>query len=99
MGKLTEEHRRDRVRRADAGDETAELKFKRQTAVQPSVGRANGEASQGSSYGQKRPYAPGPSSYSGPTKSSRQEYSSSRGDDRSLGVCRLWEASGTCRYG
>merc|ERR1712187_339518 len=28
--KLTEEHRRDRVRRVEAGDETAHLKFKRQ---------------------------------------------------------------------
>merc|ERR1712226_1466326 len=31
--KLAEEHRRDRSRRAEAGDETAELKFNRQAAM------------------------------------------------------------------
>merc|ERR1712228_875949 len=31
--KLAEEHRRDRARRAEAGDETAELKFNRQAAM------------------------------------------------------------------
>lgn len=34
--KLTEDHRRDRQRRLDAGDETAQLKFTRSAALPPS---------------------------------------------------------------
>merc|ERR1712039_399843 len=39
--KLAEEHRRDRSRRAEAGDETAELKFNRQAAPRD-TGRPGG---------------------------------------------------------
>merc|ERR1712187_780988 len=37
--RLTEEHRRDRVRRVDAGDETANLKFKRQAPARTAAHR------------------------------------------------------------
>lgn len=70
--KLAEEHRRDRQRRLDAGDETAELKFAppRQPPAQgqrmasgamPGVARTAGQTA----YGQKRPLpaAAPPSSY------------------------------------
>lgn len=40
--KLTEEHRRERVRRLDAGDESAELKFPRTAAVPPQQQGAGG---------------------------------------------------------
>merc|ERR1719460_601709 len=36
--KLAEEHRRDRARRVDAGDETAQLKFKKPTPPPPTQG-------------------------------------------------------------
>jgi len=42
--KLTEEHRRERQRRMDAGDETAELKFPRVAAPVAAVGRIGGPA-------------------------------------------------------
>merc|ERR1712060_647776 len=68
--KLTEDHRRDRERRADAGDETAVLKFTR-TPTAP-VGQPAGRASfpnqrptqvgqrpsQGPPVGVKRPWQP-----------------------------------------
>jgi len=54
--KLTEEHRRERVRRLDAGDESAELKFPKaagggapvaQGGIRPAVGQAAGQVRPG----------------------------------------------------
>jgi len=61
--KLTEDHRRDRMRRLDAGDETAQLKFARPPPAAPprqppgAPPRSALQAAAGS--GQKRPYSPG----------------------------------------
>merc|ERR1712217_635839 len=56
--KLAEEHRRDRSRRAEAGDETAELKFNRQAAgsQNPRLAPQGGRSSQDwRPTGEKRP--------------------------------------------
>lgn len=42
--KLTEEHRRERQRRIDAGDETARLKFVPQLVVKPKLDAKKPEA-------------------------------------------------------
>jgi len=70
--KLTEDHRRDRMRRLDAGDETAALKFTRPAPSTPAPQKSSGgqqssswQSSRGGSYGSssgrdnKRPYSPG----------------------------------------
>eukprot|EP00930_Biecheleria_cincta_P069924 TRINITY_DN575_c0_g1_i1.p1 TRINITY_DN575_c0_g1~~TRINITY_DN575_c0_g1_i1.p1 ORF type:complete len:897 (-),score=279.03 TRINITY_DN575_c0_g1_i1:219-2840(-) len=87
--KLTEEHRRERERRVDAGDETAKLKFNKpappasRPAEKGGSGKGGGYGSakgSGSSYSstsqgaQKRPYSPAPASYS--NKQPRTGYSS-----------------------
>jgi len=72
--KLTEDNRRERQRRIDAGDETARLKFNRpQAPIRPGVaaggaggygkggGKGKGAPAPAPSYGQKRPYTPAPS--------------------------------------
>merc|ERR1712194_486733 len=48
FAKLTEDHRRERVRRIDAGDETASLKFTRATpgGTAPSRGAPSAQPSQ-----------------------------------------------------
>jgi len=68
--KLTEDHRRDRMRRLDAGDETAALKFARPAPSAPAPQRSGGGGQQSSSWqsnrpgsssgrDHKRPYSPG----------------------------------------
>merc|ERR1712048_313991 len=87
--KQTEDHRRERQRRMDAGDETAQLKFTKPSSppppgkqqntggkppapTYPPAGARGGStynqpprygSGQSSSYAQKRPYTPPPSSY------------------------------------
>ena len=75
--KLTEDNRRERQRRIDAGDETARLKFSRPAAPQAQRGNDRGDGKGGygkggkgsygggggSGYGQKRPYTPPPAAY------------------------------------
>merc|ERR1712008_39150 len=73
--KLTEDHRRDRLRRLDAGDETAQLKFARPApsapAPQKSAAGQQGSSWRGSQGGSaagrdnKRPHSPGRGSYGG----------------------------------
>jgi len=92
--KLTEDHRRERERRVDAGDETAQLKFTRQApqgapakgngkgggkpAAAPS--RAYGNSSSGNSYGaQKRPYQPTTTTSTYASKAPRTSYGGSYG--------------------
>jgi len=87
--KLTEDHRRERERRVDAGDETAQLKFTRQApqgapakgngkgggkpAAAPS--RAYGNSPSGNSYGaQKRPYQPTTTTSTYASKAPRTSY-------------------------
>jgi len=73
--KMAEEHRRERQRRVDAGDETADLKFPRQAPAGPPPGRGGAPSSGGSrpspwtntprgsaGQGQKRAYTPPPQS-------------------------------------
>mmetsp|Transcript_55488 Transcript_55488/g.162098 ORF Transcript_55488/g.162098 Transcript_55488/m.162098 type:complete len:831 (-) Transcript_55488:87-2579(-) len=83
--KLTEDHRRDRQRRLDAGDETALLKFTRPAPAAPPPRQARGDdyPSRGS-YGsggsqgyssQKRPYTPASHP---PAKQPRSTYGSDR---------------------
>merc|ERR1712203_483469 len=87
--KLTEEHRRDRVRRIDAGDETAQIKFVRPAPVQAKQAPQSGGYSRGQSggaaparngggapaAGAKRSYDPG--GYGGGNKQQRtSSYSS-----------------------
>eukprot|EP00930_Biecheleria_cincta_P069928 TRINITY_DN575_c0_g3_i1.p1 TRINITY_DN575_c0_g3~~TRINITY_DN575_c0_g3_i1.p1 ORF type:complete len:877 (-),score=289.78 TRINITY_DN575_c0_g3_i1:28-2658(-) len=91
FAKLTEEHRRERERRVDAGDETAKLKFNRPAppASKPaekvggkgssysSGGKGGGSSYGGSSQGaQKRPYSPAGSQQSYSNKQPRTGYSS-----------------------
>jgi len=73
--KLTEDHRRERQRRLDAGDETAELKFPRSAPVPPP---RQGAPQHGSSSrpGDRRPQS---SSYSSRPGGGRESYNSSRG--------------------
>uniref|UniRef100_A0A7S1WE86 Uncharacterized protein n=1 Tax=Alexandrium catenella TaxID=2925 RepID=A0A7S1WE86_ALECA len=54
--KLAEEHRRDRQRRLDAGDETAQLKFSKPTPIKPVVQAAQASAP---TLWQKAPVRPG----------------------------------------
>merc|ERR550532_1682599 len=71
--KLTEDHRRDRLRRLDAGDETAALKFSRPAPSAPAPHKGAGgqqggswRAGQGGSAAgrdNKRPNSPGRGSY------------------------------------
>jgi len=73
--KLTEDHRRDRLRRLDAGDETAQLKFARPAPAAPVQQRSAGGQQGGSWRGgqggsapgrdNKRPNPPGQGSYGG----------------------------------
>jgi len=90
--KLTEEHRRERERRVDAGDETAQLKFKRpappQTARPDSKGGAKGNGKGG-----------GKSSTPAPTHSS--SYGSSGGSYGSSsygGQKRSYPSTGSSSY-
>jgi len=70
--KLTEDHRRDRLRRLDAGDETAQLKFARPAPSAPAPqkgawGQQRGGWQAGAAAGRdaKRPPSPGRGSYGG----------------------------------
>merc|ERR1711920_675357 len=100
--KLTEDNRRDRARRTEAGDETAELKFTRQTQ-QPS--RPNGNNGQYSS-AQKRPHSSGPApsdkyarhERAPPPRSAGGNYSGDRRGGSAEG-CRQWKNNGSCRFG
>merc|ERR1712039_676631 len=79
--KLAEEHRRDRSRRAEAGDETAEPKFNRQAVMRetqrpaPPAGRSGQDLRP---TGVKRP-APGRVESAPPAKSTRYPTSTYRG--------------------
>merc|ERR1711920_52737 len=104
--KLTEDHRRDRSRRAEAGDETAELKFNKQAAQRdnrpaPTASRPSQDLRP---TGAKRP-APGPAAGAPASKSTRYIGSASRGappprrDNRdNREACRQYQA-GKCQYG
>ena len=84
--KLTEDNRRERQRRIDAGDETARLKFSRPAppqALRNDRGEGKGSYGKGGkgsyggggpSYGQKRPYTPPPAAP--PYKQTRSTYGS-----------------------
>jgi len=90
FAKLTEDHRRERERRVDAGDETAKLKFNRPAppASKPAEKGGSGKGSYssgkggGSSYGsssqgaQKRTYSPAAPQQSYSNKQPRTGYSS-----------------------
>mmetsp|Transcript_1932 Transcript_1932/g.3663 ORF Transcript_1932/g.3663 Transcript_1932/m.3663 type:complete len:858 (+) Transcript_1932:76-2649(+) len=79
--KLTEDHRRDRLRRLDAGDETAQLKFARPAPSAPvsqkSLGTQQhsswrtGQNSSAAARDNKRPPSPGRGSYGGSYGGSR----------------------------
>mmetsp|Transcript_29746 Transcript_29746/g.85358 ORF Transcript_29746/g.85358 Transcript_29746/m.85358 type:complete len:889 (-) Transcript_29746:58-2724(-) len=77
--KLTEEHRRDRQRRLDAGDETAELKFKQPSLAakggQGQLQRSNQKAPLARAAGGPQPpkYAPAQGSY-GASQPPRSQY-------------------------
>jgi len=76
--KICEEHRRERVRRSDAGDETAELKFTRPSPVPRGLqagGRPGPNGLGSVAGGSKRPYAAPPSSYP-PAQRQRTAYGS-----------------------
>ena len=77
--KLTEDNRRERQRRIDAGDETARLKFSRpaqrgnEREGKGGYGKGGkGSYGGGSGYGQKRPYTPPPAP--APYKQTRSTY-------------------------
>jgi len=77
--KLTEDHRRDRQRRLDAGDETALLKFSRPAAAPPrQPAQPTPQSRPSSSYGSRSsaPAAPSRSYYSGTAPASRSAYTS-----------------------
>merc|ERR1740129_2210810 len=75
--RLTEEHRRERQRRIDAGDESAKLNFTRPAPVPkagqaPIAGRGAAGAAPPAAAGVKRPYgAAAPGSYGGAAKQPR----------------------------
>mmetsp|Transcript_101547 Transcript_101547/g.206193 ORF Transcript_101547/g.206193 Transcript_101547/m.206193 type:complete len:917 (+) Transcript_101547:51-2801(+) len=73
--KLTEEHRRERQRRIDAGDETAQIKFQRPAPVQAKQGGAPPSRNGGPpAAGVKRPYQQSaPAAYGG-DKQARTTY-------------------------
>eukprot|EP00416_Gambierdiscus_australes_P023110 CAMPEP_0171071894 /NCGR_PEP_ID=MMETSP0766_2-20121228/10555_1 /TAXON_ID=439317 /ORGANISM="Gambierdiscus australes, Strain CAWD 149" /LENGTH=864 /DNA_ID=CAMNT_0011528447 /DNA_START=47 /DNA_END=2638 /DNA_ORIENTATION=- len=93
--KLTEEHRRERQRRIDAGDETAKLKFSRPAPPPPrqqppqapsrygpgggSSSAYNGSGGSGGSGAQKRPYGSAPSAYGSKQPRSYGSYGSGGG--------------------
>jgi len=98
--KLTEDNRRERQRRIDAGDETARLKFNRpQAPIRPAAagaggygkggGKGKGSPAPAPSYGQKRPY-PAPSSGGsfGAAKQARTNYGGGYGGSPSSAYLR-----------
>jgi len=99
--KLTEDNRRERQRRIDAGDETARLKFTRpQAPTRPGPAQSGGGYGKGGgkgkgapapapSYAQKRPYAPpAGGSYGGGAKQARTNYGGSYGASPSSAYLR-----------
>merc|ERR1719382_1036469 len=78
--RLTEDHRRERGRMIDAGDEAAALHFQK-----PYTPRSNGYQQQGGRYGQSQSYSRGQQSSYGDSRSGGSSGYGDRRDNRSGG--------------